>query len=69
MSCATFSRLHGVRRLVLLSSYLIERDGGMIGGVQDWPADNAPEWAILRPSWFMQNFSGGPTPAPFTGKK
>lgn len=49
-----------VRRFVLLSSSLLERDGPMMGGVHAWLADNAPEWAALRPSWFMQNFSDGP---------
>lgn len=49
-----------VRRFVLLSSSLLDRDGPMMGGVHAWLADNAPEWAVLRPSWFMQNFSDGP---------
>lgn len=50
----------GVRRFVLLSSSLLERGGPMMGEVHDWLADAAPEWAVLRPSWFMQNFSDGP---------
>jgi ergot alkaloid biosynthesis protein len=49
-----------VRRFVLLSSSLLERGGPMMGGVHAWLADNASEWAVLRPSWFMQNFSDGP---------
>ena len=49
-----------VRRFVLLSSSLLERGGPMMGGVHDWLAGTAPEWAVLRPSWFMQNFSEGP---------
>ncbi|MGR3563777.1 MAG: ergot alkaloid biosynthesis protein [Heliomarina sp.] len=48
------------RRFVLLSSSLLDRGGPMIGGVHGWLADTAPEWAVLRPSWFMQNFSDGP---------
>jgi uncharacterized protein YbjT (DUF2867 family) len=51
---------HQVRRFVLLSASLIERGGLMMGDVHDWLADHAPEWAVLRPSWFMQNFSDGP---------
>ena len=51
---------HGVTRFVLLSSSLLDRGGPMMGGVHDWLADTAPEWAVLRPSWFMQNFSDGP---------
>lgn len=50
----------GVRRFVLLSSSLLDRGGPMMGGVHAWLADTAPEWAVLRPSWFMQNFSDGP---------
>ncbi|ETX28648.1 ergot alkaloid biosynthesis protein [Roseivivax isoporae] len=49
----------GVDRFVLLSSSLIERGGPMMGEVHDWLAHTAPEWAVLRPSWFMQNFSDG----------
>lgn len=49
-----------VRRFVLLSSSLLERGGPMMGSVHAWLADCAPEWAVLRPSWFMQNFSDGP---------
>lgn len=50
----------GVRRFVLLSSSLLEAGGPMMGQVHAWLARNAPEWAVLRPSWFMQNFSEGP---------
>ncbi|CAN0576234.1 unnamed protein product [Ectocarpus sp. 12 AP-2014] len=49
-----------VRRFVLLSSSLLDRGGPMMGSVHAWLADNTPEWAVLRPSWFMQNFSDGP---------
>lgn len=50
----------GVRRFVLLSSSLIAPGGPMMGEVHAWLAESAPEWAVLRPSWFMQNFSEGP---------
>lgn len=50
----------GVRRFVLLSSSLLEPDGPMMGEVHAWLAQSATEWAVLRPSWFMQNFSEGP---------
>ncbi len=30
-----------------------------MGLVHRWLQDNAPQWAVLRPSWFMQNFSEG----------
>lgn len=47
----------GVRRFVLLSSSLLGLGDPMMGGVHAWLSRNAPEWAVLRPSWFMQNFS------------
>lgn len=50
----------GVRRFVLLSSSLLNPGGPMMGEVHAWLAANAPDWAVLRPSWFMQNFSEGP---------
>ena len=50
----------GVRRFVLLSSSLLNPGGPMMGEVHAWLAENAPDWAVLRPSWFMQNFSEGP---------
>lgn len=50
----------GTRRFVLLSSSQLPRGGQMMGAVHAWLADHAPEWAVLRPSWFMQNFSHGP---------
>lgn len=49
----------GVGRFVLLSASLLEPGGPMMGEVHAWLADNAPDWAVLRPSWFMQNFSDG----------
>lgn len=50
----------GTRRFVLLSSSLLEPGDPMMGEVHAWLAAHAPEWAVLRPSWFMQNFSDGP---------
>jgi uncharacterized protein YbjT (DUF2867 family) len=50
----------GVRRFVLLSSSLLEPGGPMMGEVHAWLAKSASDWAVLRPSWFMQNFSEGP---------
>lgn len=51
----------GVSRLVLLSS----RDAGVSGGLTWLDGERAvraagPEWTILRPTWFMQNFSEEP---------
>jgi uncharacterized protein YbjT (DUF2867 family) len=50
----------GVRRFVLLSSSLIEENGPAMGAVHGFLRRHAPEWAVLRPSWFMENFSQGP---------
>lgn len=50
----------GTRRFVLLSSSQFAPGAPMMGKVHAWLADHAPEWAVLRPSWFMQNFSRGP---------
>lgn len=47
----------GVRRFVLLSASSLEAGGPMMGQVHAYLQSMAPEWAVLRPSWFMQNFS------------
>ncbi len=50
----------GVDRFVLLSSSLLESGGPMLGAVHAFLKAHAPHWTVLRPSWFMQNFSEGP---------
>ncbi|WP_171180865.1 ergot alkaloid biosynthesis protein [Ruegeria sp. HKCCD8929] len=47
----------GVNRFVLLSASSLEEGGPMMGAVHAWLRSNVPEWAALRPTWFMQNFS------------
>ena len=47
----------GVGRLVLLSAASIDKGGPMMGAVHAYLADHAARWTVLRPSWFMQNFS------------
>lgn len=54
----------GVKRFVLLSASSLEEGGPMMGAVHTWLQANAPAWAVLRPSWFMQNFSHGQHLAP-----
>lgn len=49
---------HGVRRFVLLGSSAVPTDAPGLGAVERHLRDVAPEWAVLRPSWFMQNFTG-----------
>lgn len=46
----------GMAQLVLLSASSLHEGGPMIGEVHAWLHANAPRWAVLRPSWFMQNF-------------
>lgn len=47
----------GVTRFVLLSASSLDENGPMMGQVHGWLKSNAPSWVVLRPSWFMQNFS------------
>lgn len=46
----------GTHRLVLLSSSAIPDDAPGLGAVAHVLRQRAPEWAVLKPSWFMQNF-------------
>lgn len=46
----------GVRRFVLLSASVIPEGAPGVGRVHAVLRERAPEWAVLRPSWFMQNF-------------
>ncbi|MDO7906379.1 NAD(P)H-binding protein [Paenibacillus sp. JX-17] len=50
----------GVRRFVFLGSASIDADGPVMGEVHKLLINHAPEWTILRPSYFMENFSEGP---------
>jgi ergot alkaloid biosynthesis protein len=47
----------GVRRFVLLSASSLPEGGPAMGSVHRFLRERAPEWAALRPTWFMQNFS------------
>lgn len=50
----------GVEQFVLLSASPLEASGPMMGAVHQFLANSAPRWTVLRPTWFMQNFSEGP---------
>ncbi|MES0835927.1 NAD(P)H-binding protein [Nocardiopsis tropica] len=52
------ARACGVRRAVLLSSSAVPEDGPAVGQVHRALPDLFGQWAVLRPSWFMQNFTG-----------
>ncbi|MCM2412658.1 NAD(P)H-binding protein [Streptomyces sp. RKAG290] len=52
------ARTAGVRRAVLLSSSAIPAGGPAVGQVHQVLPELFAEWAVLRPSWFMQNFTG-----------
>ncbi len=47
----------GARRFVLQSGSPVPPGAPGTGTVHAWLADNAREWAALRPSWFNQNFT------------
>ena len=47
----------GVRRFVLQSGSPVPAGAPGTGTVHAWLAENVAEWAVLRPSWFMQNFT------------
>ncbi len=49
----------GIPRFVLLSASILEAGGFGMGQVHAHLRDHAKEWAVLRPTWFMQNFSEG----------
>lgn len=48
----------GVRRAVLLSSSAIAPATPGLGTVHSALAERFGQWAVLRPSWFMENFTG-----------
>lgn len=48
----------GVRRVVLLSSSAVASGDPGLGAVDALVRETFPEWEVLRPSWFMQNFVG-----------
>lgn len=52
------ARAAGVRRAVLLSSSAIPAGGPATGRIHEALPGLFDEWAVLRPSWFMQNFTG-----------
>ncbi|MFE7958590.1 NAD(P)H-binding protein [Streptomyces sp. NPDC057413] len=52
------ARTAGVHRAVLLSSSAIPEGGPAVGAVHQVLPDLFEQWAVLRPSWFMQNFTG-----------
>ncbi|MEU0255342.1 NAD(P)H-binding protein [Streptomyces sp. NPDC006184] len=52
------ARTVGVRRAVLLSSSAVPEGGPAVGAVHRALPTLFDEWAVLRPSWFMQNFTG-----------
>ncbi|MFD7908189.1 NAD(P)H-binding protein [Kitasatospora sp. NPDC059747] len=52
------ARAAGVRRAVLLGSSAVPEGGPAVGEVHRALPGLFEEWAVLRPSWFMQNFTG-----------
>jgi ergot alkaloid biosynthesis protein len=52
-----FALAAGVQRFVFLSSSSVPEGGPLLGQVHQYLRLHAPTWVVLRPSWFMQNFS------------
>jgi uncharacterized protein YbjT (DUF2867 family) len=52
------ARAGGVRRVVLLSSSAVPEGAPVLGQIHRLVRTMLPEWTVLRPSWFMQNFVG-----------
>ncbi|MGW0445669.1 hypothetical protein ACWDWV_09910, partial [Streptosporangium sandarakinum] len=52
------ARTTGVHRAVLLSSSAVPEGGPAVGTVHRALPDLFEQWAVLRPSWFMRNFTG-----------
>lgn len=52
------ARRQGVRRAVALSSSALPEGSPGLGAVAHLVRTIMPEWTVLRPSWFMQNFTG-----------
>ncbi|KAK4239073.1 hypothetical protein C8A03DRAFT_43262 [Achaetomium macrosporum] len=56
-----FARERGVRRFVLQSASCIEAGGVLMGKVHAYLRElgqrGQVEWAVLRPTWFQQNFA------------
>ncbi len=48
---------NGVTRFVLLSSSALEAGGPAHGKVHEYLVGLGVEYAVLRPTWFMENFS------------
>ncbi|MFD7368772.1 NAD(P)H-binding protein [Nocardiopsis alba] len=53
------AREHGVSRAVMLSAQGITDSNEGMGAVQVRVREVFPEWAVLQPAWFMQNFTEG----------
>ncbi|MEU7576526.1 NmrA family NAD(P)-binding protein [Streptomyces sp. NPDC041068] len=52
------ARRAGVERVVLLASSAIAETDGGLGEVYGAIRERFAQWAVLQPSWFMQNFTG-----------
>ncbi|GAA3773276.1 NAD(P)H-binding protein [Streptomyces coacervatus] len=52
------ARTAGIHRAVLLSSSAVPEGGPAVGEIHRALPGLFGEWAVLRPSWFMQNFTG-----------
>ncbi|KAK0461640.1 uncharacterized protein EV420DRAFT_120245 [Desarmillaria tabescens] len=52
-----YCREKGVKRFVLLSASVVEPGGPAAGKVHEYLATIGVDYCVLRPTWFMENFS------------
>ncbi|KAK0243276.1 hypothetical protein EDD85DRAFT_322719 [Armillaria nabsnona] len=52
-----YCREKGVKRFVLLSATVVEPGGPAAGKVHEYLARIGVDYCVLRPTWFMENFS------------
>ncbi|KJA23919.1 hypothetical protein HYPSUDRAFT_201042 [Hypholoma sublateritium FD-334 SS-4] len=52
----SLARSRGVKRFVLLSASMIEAGQSELGQIHQCLIDSGVEYAVLRPTWFQQNF-------------
>lgn len=55
-----YCREKGVERFVLLSASVVEPGGPAAGKVHEYLVSIGVEYCVLRPTWFMENFSKQP---------
>ncbi|KAJ5612591.1 ergot alkaloid A [Penicillium lagena] len=57
-----FARTKTIKRIVFVSASILEKGGEQMGQVHEYldSLSGELEWTVLRPTWFMENFSEDP---------